>query len=258
VLSATCGTNSETPENREWDSNATGGRTGSAIWTFPIEKLVSVLHVQAGFCDEKGASCRVLEASFDLPVRSKIFGVPCESDKDPVFAKGLTDMTRIQLIGPPGGVSGYTITQHSYIFMTQGGSERGIPVYAPAESKLVSMRWYKGLQDPKPFYLLTFQFTCEVWMKIDHMTEVVDKIRTVQPTNMSRTTGEGEDLRSTIQFEAGELIGYTSALVLGAAEYGISASITLLAQTSSRTQLEPRDFSNGSTAIARMTTSQSC
>ena len=173
VLSATCSTNAETPSNREWDSNGTGGRGRDAVWTFPIETLVSVLHVQVGFCDERGAPCRVLEASFDLPVRIGMFGIPCESDKDPVFTENLTDLSRIQLISPPGGLSGNTIAQHSYIFMAQGGTERGTPVYAPTESKLVSMSWYKGPQDPKAYYLLSFQLTCEVSIKSGSYSRLV-------------------------------------------------------------------------------------
>ena len=47
-------------------------------------------------------------------------------------------------------------------------------------------------------------------MKIDHMTEVVDKIKVVRPASLNTETSRTEDVSPAIQFEAGELIGYTS------------------------------------------------
>ena len=144
------------------------------------------------------------------------FGVPCERNENPIFTNHITDLNRIETIAPPGSVSDETIVQHSYIFIRQGGPVRGVPVYAPVDSELVNVTWYgEGGEEQ---YLLTFQVSCEVWIRLDHVNEPVEAIQAVQPATLGIDTRDGARVSPAVQFEAGELIGYSSG---GVWDFGV-------------------------------------
>ena len=162
--------------------------------------------MQLELCE--GSSCRTLEASFDLPVAMGGFGVPCESNENPVFTNHITDLTKIETITPPGAVSDETIAQHSYIFIRQHGPVQSVPVYAPIDSELVNVVWV--LEGDKEQHLLTIQVSCEVWIRLDPVNDVVDKILAVRSASPGVDSRDGVRVAPAVQFEAGELIGYSS------------------------------------------------
>lgn len=155
----------------------------------------------AGRCVEEAATVDVVPGG-------AASGQPCQPNPAPKLTAHLTDLDRIESFLPPFNVSGELIKPHSYINMKDGGDARGVPIYAPIDSELVNVASY--LQFDKEQYLLAFQISCEVWYRLDHVSEVVDKIRAVQPPAPGAGTGRDGQVEPPLAFDAGELIGYSS------------------------------------------------
>jgi len=82
-----------------------------------------------------------------------------------------------------------------------------VPVYAVADSTLDDLAYYISGGGEINFYFLLFGVTCEIGYMFDHIVDVVPKIAAVAPTTASVSSGANE-VRTTVAFEAGELIGY--------------------------------------------------
>jgi len=160
-----------------------------------------------------GGSCVGDVAIVEVVPGGAASGQPCQPNSAPKLTAHLTDLDKIDAILPPFNVSGEQIKPHSYIFIKDGGDARGVPVYAPADSGLVKVAWY--LESGKEQYLLTFQISCEVWYRLDHINEVVDRIRSVQPPVPGDYSVGGRQVDPPLAFDAGELIGYSSGALPG-------------------------------------------
>ena len=146
--------------------------------------------------------------------QTDFFGQTCRStsNPNPVFTAPVTDLSQINVITPPGSSAGGVIKAHSYFRPESSAAGAngglGIPVYAPADSSLVSVGYY--VQDGVNEYLLFFEVSCEVIYKLDHVRSVVDEIRAVAPPS-PRVDSRSEWLNPPVSFSAGELVGYTWA-----------------------------------------------
>ena len=143
---------------------------------------------------------------------SNLSGGLCNIDSDPTvrFTAAPTDLSLIKVIVPPGSPSGGTIAGHSYLHSKAGADDETIriPVYAPADSILSSMSYYISNGGDKNFYFLTFDMSCEISYKFDHLVELAPTIDEVAPGTAVESSATNS-VDPPITFEAGELIGYT-------------------------------------------------
>ncbi|MBI2640500.1 MAG: hypothetical protein HYW91_01280 [Candidatus Sungbacteria bacterium] len=136
----------------------------------------------------------------------------CESNPAPVFANDITDMSKVNYIGPPPTMgAGPSLKTHSYI----GTDHARVPVYAPAQMTLES-----GSHNVGGPYMMEFLASCEVRVRFGHITEPVEAIKKllpVEPKQDSRT----QEL-APIVFAAGDLVGYTTGTdVAGNWDFGV-------------------------------------
>jgi len=133
----------------------------------------------------------------------------CISNPDPVFTHGITDLSKIKFITPPGSLEQYgnevALKSHSYVFI-----DGRVPVYAPVDSALYQGSYYE--EEGENQYSLFFDVSCEVFYLFDHIWEPVDKLRVVLPSEPSTDTRTTE-VRNPVEVKAGELIGYTTGTV---------------------------------------------
>lgn len=147
----------------------------------------------------------------------------CTSNSSPVFTHDITDFYRIGQITPPGSVINGHFKAHSYIWIANGLS---VPVYAPVDMTLKNGAYYteQGMTQ----YVLSFQVSCEVNIKLDHILNPIQTVRdvfpdTARPTNDTR----GEAPTNEISFKAGDLIGNTSGtLEAHNWDFGVYNSVT--------------------------------
>ena len=142
----------------------------------------------------------------------------CVNNPKPVFTRNVTRLEDIDYLVEWGNVFGGSLKGHSYLHNRNtgysGGKLQGIkrvPVYAPVDSYLISYahtRLSSSLM--KDEFWLTFQVSCEVAYKFDHIDQLAGNVKaklgaTPYKVDDSRTTA----LRQPIFVKAGELIGTT-------------------------------------------------
>ena len=136
----------------------------------------------------------------------------CQSNSAPVFTNDITDMNTVNYIGPPPTMgAGPSLKTHSYI----GTDHARVPVYAPAAMILESGSHYVG--GP---YMMEFLVSCEVKVRFGHITEPVEAIKKLLPTEPKEDSRTQE--LAPIFFAAGELVGYTTGTsVAGNWDFGV-------------------------------------
>ena len=124
----------------------------------------------------------------------------CASNRNPVFTSHITDVDKIaNVVTPPVIIAG-SLKTHSYV-ETQ---KQRVPVYAPADMTLVTGAFYTA--GP---YWLGFEVTCEITLRFAHITEPLQEIKDLFPDTPSQDSRD-QQLKGTIAFKAGDLIGYTT------------------------------------------------
>jgi len=134
-------------------------------------------------------------------------GVPCTSSPKVQFTNDFTEVDKIKSVEPtiitPGN------PRHRAWLNIASGK---VPVYAPVDSELVN-GVYKNARGALD-YDLHFQVSCEIWYLINHVTEPVDKIKNAFPKTPQTDTRTNPPLKESINFKAGELLGYTTGTPL--------------------------------------------
>jgi len=135
----------------------------------------------------------------------------CTSDPNPVFTADITDLTKISKITPPGSVSpdDSFVTAHSYIWIEDS---EAVPIYAPVDMTLDMGGLYIGSGNPA-HYILFFNVSCEVSIKIDHFDNPIEQIKNLLPRTPKINDSRTDSVSSIITFKAGDLLGYTSGNV---------------------------------------------
>lgn len=139
-----------------------------------------------------------------------LFGEACTLPSDPNirFTEPVTDIDKISVIIPPGAAAGAVIKPHGYIGpVSIGGEKFNSPVYAPADSWLQSIAYYRTSLGTSE-YLLTFFSSCEIAWRVDHIITPVDSILAIAPGTPSDSSA-GTTVPEPIFFPAGELIAHT-------------------------------------------------
>lgn len=132
------------------------------------------------------------------------------------FTAKMFDSHQISHIGPLGELNGgYEETQALAGVLLNikkefvaGGKE--IPIYAPADMTLERYAYFNipgegGLAN----WSLTFRFNQDITMRIDHITDVPQKIKDATTTTPKNTSAE-DFLQRPITITTGEIIAYTS------------------------------------------------
>lgn len=143
-----------------------------------------------------------------VPVSIPVVSLPtpaqptCVSNVAPVFTNYLIDPTSVNNILPPpnrpkSDVS--VLKTHSYI----NTPAIEAPIYAPVDMELISGAHYVG--GP---YMVDFRVSCEVKVRLAHITKVVQKIVDVLPKD-AVVSSHDVYVNPPISFKAGELIGYS-------------------------------------------------
>ncbi|MBI1839114.1 MAG: hypothetical protein HYR95_02385 [Candidatus Colwellbacteria bacterium] len=128
----------------------------------------------------------------------------CISNPSPTFTNHITDTSKVSYVAPPPTMgSGPSLKTHSYI----GTNGANVPVYAPAAMTLKA-----GSHSVGGPYTFEFQISCEVTVRFGHVTNPVDTIKTLLPSEPQ--SGSQTQELSPISFAAGELIAYTTGTAI--------------------------------------------
>lgn len=141
----------------------------------------------------------------------------CISNPYPVFTNHITDMSKVSYVVPPPTMgSGPSLKTHSYI----GTNGVRVPIYAPMVMTLKGGSHYVG--GP---YGFDFRVSCEVTVRFGHITDPVDSIKKLLPSE-PKSDSRTQEL-SPVSFAAGELIGYTTGTdAAGNWDFGVYNSAT--------------------------------
>lgn len=142
----------------------------------------------------------------------------CTGNPSPVFTHDITDMSKVQYIVPPPTMgAGPSLKPHSYI----GTDHARVPVYAPTD-----MTVQDGAYSVGGPYMFDFKVSCEVTVRFGHMTDPVDALKKLLPSEPATDSRTNE--LSPIHFKAGELVGYTTGTDrAGNWDYGVyNTSVT--------------------------------
>lgn len=144
----------------------------------------------------------------------------CSSDTNPDFTAHITDTSKIAIVIPPATFAGTALKTHSFL----DTQLNRVPVYAPTTAKLTSGAYYQE-GNPGGEYILTFEVSCEVDFRVDHITEPIQSIRDAFPGTPKSNT-QGDTPSATITLAAGDLIGYTTGTLNGIWDFGVYNSST--------------------------------
>ena len=128
-----------------------------------------------------------------------------------IFSQYLIDPKYVQKIGQVGVVhgGGKSIVERSYISVKQEFYEQEIPIYAPADMKLIAAAHYKVPGSPENAladYVLKFNTEeCNVEFLLGHLKGVIPSIDQELPNIQDDSR---ENFITPIEFKAGDLIGY--------------------------------------------------
>ncbi|TSC77638.1 MAG: hypothetical protein G01um101424_261 [Parcubacteria group bacterium Gr01-1014_24] len=160
-----------------------------------IEKLRQMVHNFSSYLEDQKKQNQVAPPAYVSTAERN-----CESNLSPVFTNDITDISRVNYIGPPPTMgAGPSLKTHSYI----GTDHARVPVYAPAAMTLESGAHYIG--GP---YVFEFQMSCEVKVRFGHITEPVDAIKQLLPSEPKE--GSQTQELTPVKFAAGDLVAYTT------------------------------------------------
>ncbi|PJA86714.1 MAG: hypothetical protein CO141_03325 [Candidatus Moranbacteria bacterium CG_4_9_14_3_um_filter_42_9] len=137
-------------------------------------------------------------------------GRDCVSNAQPIFTHDFTDLSQIEKIAPLGGVGGGS-PGRSYVTIKEGK----VPVYAPMDATLETIVYARrgGAETPGE-YGLYFRASCEVTFLLDHIDEVVDKIKALAPKDPAASSATQYGTAPQAKIKAGELLGYSDGTPL--------------------------------------------
>lgn len=155
----------------------------------------------------------------ETPTQPQSGALTCTSNKSPTFTNHITNMTKVTKVSPPPMLLGSGLKTHSYLSVTGK-----VPVYAPAAATLESGAYYlEG--NPGGEYILTFDVSCEVRFRFDHVVSPVQKIRDALNQSPQSDTRSNKPTQ-TVSVAAGEQIGETTGTVNLVWDFGVYNSAT--------------------------------
>ncbi|OGH93592.1 MAG: hypothetical protein A2538_05195 [Candidatus Magasanikbacteria bacterium RIFOXYD2_FULL_41_14] len=153
------------------------------------------------------------------PENPKTDNFTCLPNTNPIFTHHITDIAKINNIVIPPNFVGTDLKTHSYIETDHAR----VPIYAPVDMILTGGAYYKS--GP---YRLDFQISCEITLRLAHITEPIIKITDVFPSTPALASdSRDQPTKNQIKFKAGDLIGYTTGTnVAGNWDFGVYNSAT--------------------------------
>lgn len=141
------------------------------------------------------------------------YGMPpknCQKNPNPVFTANFTDIDKIVALNPLGLINAGSPGRAYVRVKTDSEKIQKIPVYMPTDATLEGIVLARrNIDDPNSpgEYRLEFRVSCEVTFFYDHINEVVEKIKAIEPDKVSNYTGDLK--RVSLSLKAGELIAYS-------------------------------------------------
>ncbi|MEP6654598.1 MAG: hypothetical protein ABJA82_14650, partial [Myxococcales bacterium] len=132
----------------------------------------------------------------------------------PTFTADVTDVNSLATVGPlPALAGGAAFEIRSYMQVKDSYAGIKVPIYAPTDMTIQASSHYTDpLHDPGDTdyhgeWGLVFEATCTTQVSFAHIREVVPEIAAVTvPSTM--TGSAGELVSHTVDFKAGDIIGY--------------------------------------------------
>lgn len=136
--------------------------------------------------------------------KNEKFNSNCVSNPNPRLTAPFTDLSKIEALGILGSATGGS-PGRSYVSIKKGEK---VPVYNPADAVLETIVWAdRGSgQSEYGFY---FRASCEVTYLLDHVEEIAEGIKNLQPEKPAPSTATQFGSQPNILIKAGELLGYT-------------------------------------------------
>ncbi len=138
-----------------------------------------------------------------------------ECGNELIFTHYPTDTDAIEAVIPPPSLIQGHLKTHGY-FDTR---LKRVPVYAPADSVLTSGIFYSELTEEGE-YMLDFDTDCGYSYRFDHVTEPL-QIIIDQLNQIASKTSHTVPAEQSIEFQAGDLIGYTTGTIYGIWDFGV-------------------------------------
>ncbi|TSC83823.1 MAG: hypothetical protein G01um101417_390 [Parcubacteria group bacterium Gr01-1014_17] len=185
---------------RDLVSFETGGYAKSEI-----ERLRKIVRALSPHIEDAARAAKAAENDAAKVAAKKA----CAEAAPPVLTADITDFSKIQSITAPGSPSHEGPKGHSFINTVHAR----MPLYAPIASIYDSGSYTKDSPESPAQYLLFFRVKegCGYQFKFDHADELIpsltDELFTATPKIADSRTAPAT---KTIEFAAGELIGYTS------------------------------------------------
>ena len=146
----------------------------------------------------------------------------CQSNTNPSFTAHVTDLSKVTSIAIPPRIIGGDLKAHSYI----NSEHQRVPVYAPAAMKMIGGVHLSHGDDPSD-YGMDWQISCEVKIRIGHITEPVQAIKDLLGAPVADSRNGKFFNPPTLSVAAGELIGYTTGTAAaGNWDFGVYNSST--------------------------------
>ncbi|MDP3726523.1 MAG: hypothetical protein Q8R36_05005 [bacterium] len=159
----------------------------------------------------------VIEEAPLLPQTEQI--ASCENDTKPKLTADITDFSKIRKITAPSILTIEGPKGYSFI----STSNRRVPVYAPAAITFTSGSYSKDTADSPAYYVLFFvvKENCNYQVKFGHIDEPVASIVEQLPNTPTIGNSNATEVSNKIEFNAGDLIGYTSGTAAGNWDFGL-------------------------------------
>lgn len=135
-------------------------------------------------------------------------GVPCVSNPSPKFTHDLTETDKIFKVTPNSLIASKN-QDRVFLWINKNLTDR-VPIYAPVEADLVRGVYKISKSVATIDYDLHFQVSCEVWFFINHVSNPVEKIKSLFPSQPVSSTNNLTWVKPPLHFKAGELIGDTT------------------------------------------------
>ncbi len=143
----------------------------------------------------------------------------CENDAQPKLTADITDFSKIRKITAPSITSIEGPKGYSFIWT----NNMRVPIYAPAAITFISGSYSKDTTDSSAHYLLFFTVkeNCNYQIKFDYIDEPVASITEQLPGAPATRDNRTTEAQNKTEFNAGDLIGYTSGTAAGNWGFGL-------------------------------------
>lgn len=135
-------------------------------------------------------------------------------ERDVRFTFPVVDPAVVQNVTPIGGVGGggTEIVGRSYIHPKAEYEGIAIPIHAPTDMRLIAVTNYLPPGAPndgsyRSDWSMTFEASCDVTLSLYHVKDVVASIRAQEKRGLQSRSAP-EPVAQTVEFKAGEVIGY--------------------------------------------------